>query len=135
MTDEDADRFERTAAALTVMVAGLREDMAKAQEVRDDLNKLTRSGKLTRFIVIGLVVVVVAVLGVGAVAIFNVTKLNEVVTIQHDSALCPLYQLFLNSDTPTARAAAERRGDDLVQRDKAFLTIRQSYTALNCQAK
>lgn len=135
MTDEDADRFERVAVDLTAMVSGLREDMAKAQLVRDDLAKLTQSGKLTRMIVVVLAIVLVGVLSVGAVQFINVRTLNNVVTVQRDSALCPLYQLFLNSDTPAGRAAAERRGDDLVQRDKAFLTIRQSYTALNCQAE
>lgn len=135
MTEEDADRFERVAVDLTTMVSGLREDMANAQLVRDDLVSLTRSGKLTRLLVIVLTIVVVGMLSIGAVLFMNVKTINQVVTVQRDSALCPLYQIILKSDTPVNREIARKRGDDMVERDNAYATIRQSYTALNCQAK
>jgi len=47
--------------------------------------------------------------------------------------LCPLYKLFINSDTPQSAAAAKARGDDMVQRGQAFATIRISYAALKCE--
>lgn len=139
MTDEDADRFERAAAGLTKMVAGLRDDIARdiarAEAVRNELTELTKSGKLTRLMVILTTFVIVGMLTIGTVQFINQQTLTDVVTTQRDSALCPLYQIFLKSDTPANREIARKRGDDMSERDKAFGTIRQSYTALNCQAK
>lgn len=139
MTDEDANRFERAATELTAVVRGLRadiaRDIARAETVRNDLAKLTKSGRLTRLMVVLMAIVIVGMLTIGTVQFMNVNTLNDVVATQRDSALCPLYQLLLNSDTPANREASRRRGDDLAERDKAFTTIRQSYTALNCQAK
>ena len=145
MSDEDANRFERAATELTTVVRGLREDIARdiarAETVRNDLAKLTKSGRLTRLIVIVQSVIIVLILCGGVVLISTnsklnavVAQLNDVVRVQHDSALCPLYQIFINADTPAAREAAAKRGDDMAERDKAFTTIRQSYAALNCQA-
>lgn len=46
--------------------------------------------------------------------------------------LCGELALFVNSDTPQARAAAKARGDDLAVRDRAFRIIHQSYDSLHC---
>jgi hypothetical protein len=141
ISEEEARHLEAVSADLRDLVQGLRDDMARAANVRNDLTRLTKSGRLTRAIVVVQSVIIVLMLGGGALLLSTniklnsvVAQLNEVVRIQHDSALCPLYQIFINADTPAARAAAEKRGDDMEQRDRSFATIRQSYAALNCQA-
>lgn len=135
ISDEEAQHLEQVAVDLRETIKGLREDMARADAIRVELNQLTRSGRLTRMIVISVSVIVFIVMVIGATQIYSLKRLDDVVTIQHDSALCPLYQIFINADTPAARDAAIKRGDDMSQRDRAFTTIRQSYNALNCQAK
>ncbi|GGR57295.1 hypothetical protein GCM10010282_57830 [Streptomyces roseolus] len=47
--------------------------------------------------------------------------------------LCPLYQQFINADTPKAREAAKRTGQDMEVRDRAFTVIRQGYKTLDCE--
>lgn len=142
ISDEEAKSLERVANEIKDMVQGLRDDIQRAETVRDDLAKVTRSGRITRMMVIAISVILGLVLILGSIQVLTqaklnnvVAQLNDVVRVQHDSALCPLYQIFIKADTPAARDAAARRGDDLIERDKAFATIRESYTALNCQAK
>lgn len=134
ISDEEAKNLERVANEIKELVQALRVDIQRAELVRDDLNKVSRSGKLTRVIVVVLSAVVVAVMTLSVVQAMNVRTVRQLVDTQQNYALCPLYQLFLNSDTAAGREAAIRRGDDIAERAKAFAVIRQSYTALNCQA-
>jgi hypothetical protein len=135
ISDEEAKNLKQVADEIKSLVQGLRDDMAKAAVMRDELASLTRSGKVTRLIVVAVSIIIVFMLALGTVQAVTLSRLDDVVRVQHDSALCPLYQIFINADTPAARDAAAKRGDDMAQRDRAFDTIRQSYTALNCQAK
>ncbi|WP_432112893.1 hypothetical protein [Streptomyces sp. S1] len=48
--------------------------------------------------------------------------------------LCPLYQQFINADTPKARELARMSGQDMQVREQAFAVIRQGYEALNCES-
>lgn len=51
-------------------------------------------------------------------------------TVQRQKALCPLYQLFLDSESPAGRAAAP----DPIKYDHAFVVIRDGYNVLGCSA-
>jgi hypothetical protein len=52
--------------------------------------------------------------------------------IQTNQALCPLYTLLINSDTPQSKEQAAKNGADTRVREKQFETIRESYRALHC---
>lgn len=55
-------------------------------------------------------------------------RLDQAQTVQRQKALCPLYQIFLDSKSPQGRAAAP----DPQKYDHAFVVIRQGYDALDC---
>lgn len=56
------------------------------------------------------------------------TRLDISQTVQRQKALCPLYQLFLDSKSATGRAAAP----DPVKYDHSFEVIQTGYNALSC---
>lgn len=55
-------------------------------------------------------------------------RLDQAQTIQRQKALCPLYQIFLDSKSPQGRKAAP----DPEKYDHAFVVIQQGYDALEC---
>lgn len=62
-------------------------------------------------------------------SISSLTKRLDVSqTVQRQKALCPLYQLFLDSESPQGRAAAP----DPLKYDHAFVVIKDGYTVLGC---
>lgn len=56
-------------------------------------------------------------------------RLDVSQTVQRQKALCPLYQLFLDSESAAGRAAAP----DPVKYDHAFVVIRDGYSVLGCE--
>lgn len=128
-----ADRLESRLAAI--------DDTVKS------VQKLQRSSQTNRKLIIGLCVSLIldllltTAMGIGIIRVNDnshktdilADKVNTEVTVQRVEALCPLYQLFVDADTTTSRAAAAARGDDMVIRDKAFSIIRKSYDALRCR--
>lgn len=60
------------------------------------------------------------------------SEVSAVQTRTSDLVLCPLYQQFLNSDTPKSRELARANGQDMKLRDEAFKVIREGYKALDC---
>src|SRR5216110_2950621 len=130
---DEGDSLEHAAAMLSENVRALRETMQEASDLRDELADLTKSQRLTRRFTVALGIVIIMVIGIGVTQVYTISALKSVVAVQHDSALCPLSKLFINSDTPQSAAAAKARGDDMVQRGQAFATIRISYAALKCE--
>lgn len=59
-------------------------------------------------------------------------QVEDTQELQRSQVLCPLYQQFVNSDTPQARVRAAQAGQDLKARDEAFRVIHKSYDALDC---
>lgn len=55
-------------------------------------------------------------------------RLDTAQTTQRQKALCPLYQIFLDSKSAAGRAAAP----DPKKYDHAFVVIQQGYDALEC---
>lgn len=132
MTEPKEERLSSAASELTKVVDDLRKSIEEANYVKRDLDLLSMKSKSNSRIITAVAsLAVVNLLIVAAVAVFGI-RLAEVVSVQHDSALCPLYELFINSDTPEARERARQRGDNLEDRAKAFEIIRDSYRALNC---
>jgi len=77
--------------------------------------------------------IVLAVIGVGMQhntdRIDNLTqRLDQAQTVQRQKALCPLYQIFLDSKSAAGRKAAP----DPKKYDHAFVVIKQGYDALEC---
>jgi hypothetical protein len=58
------------------------------------------------------------------------TRLDISQTVQRQKALCPLYQLFLDSRSAAGRAAAP----DPVKYDHSFEVIQDGYDVLGCSA-
>lgn len=57
-------------------------------------------------------------------------RLDVAQTVQRQKALCPLYQIFLDSKSPQGRQAAP----DPQKYDHAFKVIADGYRALDCDA-
>lgn len=126
-----------------------------AQELVDEVNRLNsgtpleslntrvRRNQKVLWIVVGSFIVDLAVTLILAFTLHSnaentrrIDKVaNEVSGVQtrtSDLVLCPLYQQFLNSDTPKSRELARANGQDMKLRDEAFKVIRQGYEALDC---
>ena len=132
MTD-DPGSLESAAAALQATVGRLEESVRNANDVRDQLSDLVKRSRFNRKLAIvtscGAVISLVIIIALVAV----VVQLRTVVQVQRDSALCPLYKIFIESDTPQNRERARLQGQDTEERDRAFSVIRHSYEALECE--
>lgn len=80
-----------------------------------------------------LLTIIIVVTGAGVIA--NTRRIDALTnridlaqTVQRQKALCPLYQVFLDSKSPQARAQAP----DPKKYDHAFVVIKQGYDALEC---
>jgi hypothetical protein len=58
----------------------------------------------------------------------NAAQLRYNSTVQRQKALCPLYQVFIDSKSPERRAAAQ----DPQKYDQAFVVIEDGYKVLKC---
>ena len=145
MTDpleEAAEELTRTVAALNDSIQqglGLRDELARLVDEQARMVKRSRATRRVVWLVTAGfaldVVLTVAMALVGHQAIENSNRIDRVVRVQHDSALCPLYRIFIEGDTPANRARAEQQGQDMTARARAYVTIRASYAALNCKDK
>lgn len=73
------------------------------------------------------------VIAMGILQISNLThKVDQAQSTTQAKVLCPLYQQFINSDTPASRALAQKNGQDMETRAEAFKVIRQGYDTLKC---
>jgi hypothetical protein len=134
--------LEESADELTSSIRRLDESVRRANDVRDELDdvvKMTKKNKLLiRGVIIGLtceVILLCVMILLGVQATNNTNQINRLVKVQHDSALCPLYRIFIESDTPENRARAAAQGQDMAQRAQQFAIIRRSYAALKCATK
>lgn len=99
------------------------------------VDTLARASKMNRRIIEALsaiTFVVVVLCGLMAFAlkstIDNTNRLDAGATTSRQKALCPLYQVFLDSNTKEARAAAP----DKARYDRAYKVIQDGYDALGC---
>lgn len=120
-----------------------------AQETRqlggstaDTVERLGKRARTNRVLIYGLIgsfaldIMLTIVLAFGFVGLQQQSdrldtitqRLNVAQTVQRQKALCPLYQVFLDSKSPEARA----RSVDPKKYDEAFKTIEDGYNALKC---
>lgn len=115
-----------------------RDLVAEVMALRGELEQFDSSVKLLaskqarmirrlRRTVIGLIVVVVALLGVSAVVGSNALQLNAVQDRTSNGVLCPLYEVFLRSYHPERQKPA-----DLAQYEANFQVIRDGARDLGC---
>lgn len=134
-----ADRIEeliRAAQRLTDEAADLAGDQG------NQITKLSRTARQNRMMIWGVIgggildvvlTVVLAVVGAGVVGNNNridslTSDLQEQQTDQRKRALCPLYGLILEGNTPAARKAAP----DKERFDHTVEIITQGYKVLGC---
>lgn len=129
---EEPGGLDLVAERLRSTIAELSETVKAANDVKAQLDDLVQRSKSNRNLI--------TIVGFGAVLNFIVIialtymgiQLNTVIDTQHDSALCPLYSLFLEADTPANQERARAQGQDMQERERAFIVIRKSYDALRC---
>ncbi len=124
------------AAALTKSVNKLNAD------VGDQMVSMAKVTKRNERLIVGLIisfildVTLTVFMAFGMVVLKSNTddiqvltdKVVAVQTVQRQKALCPLYQLFLDSKSEVGRA----RAPDPVKYDQAFVVIQQGFDALKC---
>jgi sensor c-di-GMP phosphodiesterase-like protein len=124
--------------ALTEVAESLREQVENMnQDVACHTATLAKQVKrqalLTRCIFIALACVGVLAMLV-ALAIYRTDsithRLDVQSTVSRQKALCPLYQVLIDRDTPKARSLAP----DKAAYDQAYSVIHEGYTALDCKA-
>lgn len=132
--------LEDAAEELTQTVRALNESIRTGLDLRDELADLVQRSRINRKLIIivaaGSILDILLTLVVGLVVhqvAENADRIDAIVQVQQDSALCPLYKIFIEGDTPANRKRAADQGQDMAARDKAFITIRESYAALHCK--
>lgn len=126
---DSIQRLTASADELTKRVAEMDRGAAARDEVLARQSQMTRrlvwfSWAVLAVLAAALTVAVVALVGVGRTA----HRLDVSDTTSRQSALCPLYQVLINAESPKARAHAV----DKAEFDKAYAVIHQGYKALNC---
>lgn len=133
---------ERTAELITVATALLAEVEELTNESGDQFVSLAKRARTNRILITVTIfsvlidlalTAVLSVIGVGMQhntdRIDSLTqRLDEAQTTQRQKALCPLYQIFLDSKSAKGRAASP----DPKKYDHAFVVIQQGYDALEC---
>lgn len=116
---------------------------AAAEELVDNINKLNREtggqlvalsyrAKRNRMMIWALAASLLLDV-ILTLFVVNLTyKVASVQNVTKSQVLCPLYQQFVNADTPASRELARKNGQDLVKRDEAFRVIHHSYIVLGC---
>lgn len=135
------DRLAELTAAANDLIREIQQINADAGR---QLVTLTQRSKANRAMIYGLAasfaldVILTVVLGVGLAALNRTSdrvsqiaqRLDVAQTVQRQKALCPLYQLFLDSKSPQGRKAAP----DPQKYDRAFAVIEDGYRVLECDA-
>jgi hypothetical protein len=134
--------LEEVAEELAATVRELNESIGRASDVRDDLDRLVERSRINRKWILFVAAISVLTLALTVSMVFvirqaerNTRRIDAIVKVQHDAALCPLYKLFIALDTPANRDRAIAQGQDPAERDREFVIIRASYAALRCQDK
>jgi len=133
------DRMERLITLAERLVQEIDEFTKAGGEQFVSLAQRARTNRRLITLAIGSIIldlVITAVLSVGWVQVVNndhrITGLTERLdvaqTVQRQKALCPLYQLLLDSKSAAGRKAAP----DPVAYDHAFVVIESGYQALEC---
>ncbi|MFE6223058.1 hypothetical protein [Streptomyces sp. NPDC057854] len=143
MTTNDAsrgmpvDQTERLIAQADRLIAAM-ESIADRSGIRistvEERQQKQRRMVLALGIAFGLIfIMLIAVILMGADMRHQAQEIERIQDRVTGQVLCPLYQQFINADTPKAREAAKRTGQDLEVRDRAFAVIRQGYQTLDCE--
>lgn len=123
------DRIAELTEAAERLVDGINE---LNKETGGQLISLAVTAKRNRLMIWGLAVSLLLDL-ILTLFIVNLTyQVDEAQDLTRSQVLCPLYQQFVNADTPAARELARKNGQDLERRDEAFRVIHHSYDILNC---
>jgi hypothetical protein len=124
----------------------LAELTAAAEQIVESVNALNKdaggqlislavTAKRNRLMIWGLAISLLLDVLLTGFVVSLTFRVNETQQVTRSQVLCPLYQQFVNADTPKARELARRNGQDLEARDKAFRVIRESYDVLDCEGE
>ena len=132
-TDQEIQELTRLAAELVnridTLVGGTGDQMVALAKS----DKSHRRMIMVLYVGFVLDIVLTVAMAVGGFAVNNLaSKVNNTQELTRSQVLCPLFQQFINSDTPAARQRAEAAGQDMKARSEAFKEIRQSYKVLEC---
>lgn len=124
-SDEGRDVY----AALADAMVAVGKDSAEA------IAALRSRAKRARIQMMIVCVAVLVSLAAGAATIVNLNRVDHVAARTTDDVLCPLYDIFLASDTPAVRERIkkEQGAQALKVRDDAFKVIRRGYNTLGCE--
>ena len=133
-SDSEIERLARAASDLVEQVRQL------TGESSEQIIGLSKRAKVNRRLIFGLWVsflldaALTILICMGLVQLQDVTRdVNAAQQLTQTEVLCPLYQQFVNADTPAARELARKNGQDLAARDEAFRVIHHSYDILDCK--
>ncbi len=131
----DIKALADSAAALVERIDGLTNGTG------DQLVVLAQTAKRNRRMIIALSVSILLDIALTVLMAFGMSYMNDltkridetqrVTTVE---VLCPLYQQFVNADTPAQRELAKKNGQDMKARDEASRVIHHSYDVLGCAA-
>lgn len=114
-----------------------------AEEIVNSVNALNREtggqlidlavrAKRNRAMIIALIISLALDVFLTVFMIHLTVRVDDAQKLTKTQVLCPLYQQFVNADTPQARAFAIKTGQDIKARDTAFRVIHHSYDVLGC---
>jgi hypothetical protein len=144
--NEDDKTEQQKSDRLAVLIPLAQKLVTEIEEFTDDSGKqfvsLAQRARINRILITItatsvmidiMITVVLVMIGIGwrhnTNQIDSLThRLDTQQTVQRQKALCPLYQIFLDSKSEAGRKAAP----DPNKYDQAFIVIQQGYNALEC---
>lgn len=130
MTENQEQRIAELTEAAEQIVVGIN---ALNRETGGQLVSLATTARRNRMMIWGLTLSLLVDLLLTFFIVGLTFKVEEAQQLTRSQVLCPLYQQFVNADTPAARELARKNGQNLERRDEAFRVIHRSYDVLKCK--
>ncbi len=129
MTEQNPNKYDDLTEAANDIVLSINE---LNRQTGGQLISLATRAKRNRRMIWGLAISLALDVILTLFMVNLTNKVDEAQKLTKSQVLCPLYQQFINADTPEGRERAKMAGQDLKARDEAFVVIRHSYNVLKC---
>lgn len=134
MTNPEIEQLTQAAIELVAKVNELNKDAGTELVSLTNRTRWNRNmiWALTASFILDIALTITMALGFLQIQ-HNSDSIAKIQATTQSQVLCPLYQQFINADTPKSRELARVNGQDMKARDEAFRVIHHGYDVLGCK--